>query len=102
MPVLDLQNQLGIDLDKWLLYQSNKQPYQRATMCHAFEKEWRECSDGIGTTRARKECDLEWEDLKECMTRQKMIKRMRTVLAQRKKMIKEGNYTLPNCESDSS
>uniref|UniRef100_A0AAX7T0J0 NADH dehydrogenase [ubiquinone] iron-sulfur protein 5 n=1 Tax=Astatotilapia calliptera TaxID=8154 RepID=A0AAX7T0J0_ASTCA len=71
MPFVDLQSRLGINLDRWLLLQSGEQPNKRAARCHAFEKEWIECSHGIGQTRAKKECQLEFEDFYECMHRQK-------------------------------
>ncbi|KAH0631084.1 hypothetical protein JD844_005175 [Phrynosoma platyrhinos] len=99
MPVLDLQDKLGIDLDRWFLNQTTKQPYQRASMCHAFEKDWLECSAGIGQTRAKKECQLEMEDLTECINMHKMIRRLVTITEQRKKLIKEGKYTPPDYHS---
>lgn len=99
MPFWNLQDQLGIDVDKWMVQQSSEQPYKRATRCHAFEKEWIECASGIGRTRARKECNLEYEDLEECVTRRKMITRMLTILAQKKQLIKEGKYTPPEHHS---
>ncbi|XP_041867708.1 NADH dehydrogenase [ubiquinone] iron-sulfur protein 5 [Melanotaenia boesemani] len=95
MPFVDLQTRLGIDLDRWLLLQSGEQPNKRAARCHAFEKEWVECSHGIGQTRAKKECKLEFEDFYECMHRQKMLKRLHTIRTQRDKLIKEGKYTPP-------
>lgn len=73
MPFVDLQEKLGVNIDRWMLVQSGPQPYQRAARCHAFEKEWIECSHGIGQTRARKECRVEFEDFYECMHRQKMV-----------------------------
>lgn len=73
MPFVDLQSRLGIHLDRWLLLQSGEQPYKRAARCHAFEKEWIECSHGIGATRAKKECQLEFEDFYECMHREKTV-----------------------------
>ncbi|XP_015273259.1 PREDICTED: NADH dehydrogenase [ubiquinone] iron-sulfur protein 5 [Gekko japonicus] len=96
MPLLDLQDKLGIDVDKWLTIQSAKQPYQRASVCHAFEKEWLECADGIGQIRAQKECKIEIDDLYECLNKQKMMQRMKTILEQRKKLIKAGKYTPPD------
>ncbi|KAF0024260.1 hypothetical protein F2P81_023062 [Scophthalmus maximus] len=71
MPFVDIQSRLGISIDHWLLVQSTKQPYKRASRCHAFEKEWIECSHGIGLTRAKKECQVEFEDFYECMHRHK-------------------------------
>ncbi|XP_063167733.1 NADH dehydrogenase [ubiquinone] iron-sulfur protein 5 [Candoia aspera] len=100
MPVLDLQNQLGLNLDRWMLHQSSKQPFKQASLCHTFEKDWLECSEGIGLTRAKEECRLEFEDLNECVTRRKMVQRMQAILKQRQIMIKEGKYTPPNYESD--
>lgn len=73
MPFVDFQSRFGINLDGWLLLQSGKQPNKRATRCHAFEKEWIECAHGIGQTRAKKECQLEYEDFYECMHRQKTV-----------------------------
>lgn len=73
MPFLDLKSRLGVGLDRWLLLQSGEQPNKRAARCHAFEKEWVECSHGIGKTRATKECQLEFEDFYECMHRQKTV-----------------------------
>ncbi|XP_054854714.1 NADH dehydrogenase [ubiquinone] iron-sulfur protein 5 [Eublepharis macularius] len=96
MPVLDLQDKLGIDIDRWFSIQTTKQPNQRASLCHAFEKEWLECADGIGYTRAKTECKLEKDDLTECLSRVKMMQRMRAILDQRKKLIKEGKYTPPD------
>uniref|UniRef100_UPI0009B474E7 NADH dehydrogenase [ubiquinone] iron-sulfur protein 5 n=1 Tax=Monopterus albus TaxID=43700 RepID=UPI0009B474E7 len=95
MPFVDLQSRLGINVDRWLLIQSGTQPYQRPARCHAFEKEWIECAHGIGQTRAKKECQLEFEDFYECMHREKMMRRLQTIRQQRDKMMKEGTYTPP-------
>lgn len=73
MPFVDLNKRFGINLDHWILVQSGPQPHQRAARCHAFEKEWIECAHGIGQTRAKKECKLEFEDFYECMHRQKTV-----------------------------
>ncbi|XP_005995635.1 NADH dehydrogenase [ubiquinone] iron-sulfur protein 5 [Latimeria chalumnae] len=96
MPFINLQDRLGINIDKWLLLQSGEQPYKRAARCHAFEKEWVECSDGIGQIRARRECKLEFEDFYECMHRFKTYKRMYEIKKQKEKLIKEGNYKPPD------
>ncbi|NWV16639.1 NDUS5 protein, partial [Origma solitaria] len=96
MPFLGLQKQLGIDVDSWLLRQSMAQPHGHAAACHAFEREWVECGHGLGQTRARRECQLEYEDFMECMKQTKLAKRLRTILEQRDKMIKEGKYTPPD------
>ncbi|XP_059206251.1 NADH dehydrogenase [ubiquinone] iron-sulfur protein 5 [Centropristis striata] len=96
MPLIDIQSKLGINMDKWILLQSGEQPYKRPARCHAFEKEWVECSHGIGQIRAKEECKLEYEDFYECMHRQKMHKRLYTIRQQRDKMIKEGTYTPPD------
>ncbi|XP_065713278.1 NADH dehydrogenase [ubiquinone] iron-sulfur protein 5 [Patagioenas fasciata] len=95
MPFWDLQRQLGIDMDRWLLRQSMPQPYSKAAACHAFEREWVECGHGLGQTRARRECQPEYEDFMECMHRTKLAVRLKTILEQRDKMIKEGKYTPP-------
>ncbi|XP_053124837.1 NADH dehydrogenase [ubiquinone] iron-sulfur protein 5 isoform X2 [Hemicordylus capensis] len=95
MPLFDLQEYLGIDLDKWFLIQSTTQPYKRASTCHAFEKEWLECAHGLGQMRAMKECKIEMDDLFECINRHKMIRRLMTITAQKKKLMKEGKYTPP-------
>ncbi|XP_053190368.1 NADH dehydrogenase [ubiquinone] iron-sulfur protein 5 [Scomber japonicus] len=99
MPFIDLQSRLGLDLDRWMLLQSGSQPNKRASRCHAFEKEWIECSNGIGQTRAKKECQVEFEDFYECMHRQKTHQRLHEIRKQRDKMVKEGSYTLPACHS---
>ncbi|KAM6959055.1 NADH dehydrogenase [ubiquinone] iron-sulfur protein 5 [Aplochiton taeniatus] len=99
MPFVDLQGKLGINLDKWLLIQSGEQPNKRAARCHAFEKEWIECSHGIGQTRAKKECKLEFEDFYECMHRQKTHKRLYDIRKQRDKLVKEGAYKIPAHQS---
>ncbi|XP_075995183.1 NADH dehydrogenase [ubiquinone] iron-sulfur protein 5 [Genypterus blacodes] len=99
MPFVDLQSRLGINLDRWISIQSGEQPYKRAARCHAFEKEWVECSSGIGQTRAKKECKLEYEDFLECMHKKKMINRLSTIRQQRDKMVKEGTYILPSCHT---
>ncbi|XP_031988513.1 NADH dehydrogenase [ubiquinone] iron-sulfur protein 5 [Corvus moneduloides] len=100
MPFWGLQKQLGIDVDSWLLRQSMPQPQRQAAACHAFEREWVECGHGLGQTRARRECQLEYEDFMECMKRTKLAKRLRTILEQRDKMIKEGKYTPPRMDKD--
>ncbi|KAK9394880.1 NADH dehydrogenase [Crotalus adamanteus] len=84
----------------WMLRLSSKQSFQQPSVCHTFEKEWLECSEGIGLTRAKEECRLEAEDLEECMTKRKMMQRVRAILKQRDLMIKEGKYTPPNYQSD--
>uniref|UniRef100_UPI002540B619 NADH dehydrogenase [ubiquinone] iron-sulfur protein 5 n=1 Tax=Euleptes europaea TaxID=460621 RepID=UPI002540B619 len=96
MPLLDLQDKLGIDVDRWVSIQSAKQPHQRAAICHAFEKEWLECAEGIGQTRAKTECKLEMDDLFECLNKYKMIRRIMAITAQKKKLMKEGLYTPPD------
>ncbi|XP_025941657.1 NADH dehydrogenase [ubiquinone] iron-sulfur protein 5 [Apteryx mantelli] len=96
MPFWDLQRQLGIDVDRWLLRQSTAQPYGAAAACHAFEREWVACGHGLGQTRARRECQPEYEDFLECMHRTKLATRLKTILDQRNKMIKEGKYTPPD------
>lgn len=73
MPFWDLQQQLGIDVDRWLLRQSMPQPHGNAGACHAFEREWVECGHGLGQTRARRECQPEYEDFMECMHRTKLV-----------------------------
>lgn len=73
MPFVDVQSRLGINLDRWVLLQSGDQPHKKPARCHAFEKELIECSHGIGHTRAKKECKLEFEDFYECMHRQKLV-----------------------------
>lgn len=74
MPFVDIQSRLGINLDRWILTQSGEQPYKRAARCHAFEKDWIECSNGIGLKRAKEECKVEFEDFYECMHREKTVK----------------------------
>ncbi|NXT89881.1 NDUS5 protein, partial [Anhinga rufa] len=96
MPFWELQKQLGIDMDRWLLRQSMPQPYGKAGACHAFEREWVECGHGLGQTRARRECRPEYEDFMERMHRNKLAARLKTILEQRDKMIKEGKYTPPD------
>ncbi|NWY68081.1 NDUS5 protein, partial [Erithacus rubecula] len=95
MPFWDLQKRLGIDVDSWLLRQSMPQPHGQAALCHAFEREWVECGHGLGQTRARRECRLEYEDFLECMHRTKLAQRLRIILEQRDKMIKQGKYKPP-------
>ncbi|KAM7029564.1 NADH dehydrogenase [ubiquinone] iron-sulfur protein 5 [Acridotheres tristis] len=96
MPFWGLQKQLGIDVDSWLVRQSMPQPHGQASICHAFEREWVECGHGLGQTRARRECQLEYEDFMECMKRTKLAQRLRIILEQRDKMIKQGKYTPPD------
>uniref|UniRef100_A0A1A8GHU8 NADH dehydrogenase [ubiquinone] iron-sulfur protein 5 n=1 Tax=Nothobranchius korthausae TaxID=1143690 RepID=A0A1A8GHU8_9TELE len=95
MPFVDLQSRLGINLDRWLVIQCGSQPYKNAARCHAFEKEWIECAHGIGHTRAKEECKLEYEDFYECILRHKTMKRLDAIRQQRDKMVKEGTYTPP-------
>uniref|UniRef100_A0A8D0FYE4 NADH dehydrogenase [ubiquinone] iron-sulfur protein 5 n=1 Tax=Sphenodon punctatus TaxID=8508 RepID=A0A8D0FYE4_SPHPU len=96
MPFLDLQKTLGINMDQWMILQSSKQPYKKPARCTVFEKEWLECSSGIGLIRANKECSIEMEDFMECVQRAKMVKRMTTILRQKEKLMKEGKYTPPD------
>ncbi|NWW31360.1 NDUS5 protein, partial [Panurus biarmicus] len=96
MPFWGLQKQLGIDVDSWLVRQSMPQPHGQAAACHAFEREWVECGHGLGQTRARRECQLEYEDFMECMNRTKLAQRLRIILEQRDRMIKQGKYTPPD------
>ncbi|XP_014801977.1 PREDICTED: NADH dehydrogenase [ubiquinone] iron-sulfur protein 5 [Calidris pugnax] len=99
MPFWELQKQLGIDVDRWLLRQSTAQPYGKAGACHAFEREWVECGHGLGQTRARRECQPEYEDFVVCLPPLSALcqaVRLRTILEQRDKMIKEGKYTPPD------
>ncbi|KAJ8273072.1 hypothetical protein GJAV_G00097080 [Gymnothorax javanicus] len=91
MPVIDLHSRFGLNLDRWILTQSGKQPYNQAARCHAFEKEWIECSNGIGQTRARQECRVEFEDFYECMHRQKTHKRLYEIRKQKEKLAKEAS-----------
>ncbi|XP_036208530.1 akirin-1 isoform X6 [Myotis myotis] len=100
MPFFDIQKKLGIDLDRWLSIQSAEQPHRIPSRCHAFEKEWIECSHGIGGIRARKECKIEYEDLLECLLRQKTMKRLSAIMKQRNQLIKEGKYTPPSHHMD--
>nr|XP_020656284.1 NADH dehydrogenase [ubiquinone] iron-sulfur protein 5 [Pogona vitticeps]XP_020656285.1 NADH dehydrogenase [ubiquinone] iron-sulfur protein 5 [Pogona vitticeps] len=100
MPFIDFQELLGIDLDRWYLQLTGKQPYKQAARCHAFEKEWLECAEGIGELRAKNECKTELEDLRECMTMQKMSERIRMIREQKRKLIKEGKYTPPEHHCD--
>ncbi|XP_072274017.1 NADH dehydrogenase [ubiquinone] iron-sulfur protein 5 [Pyxicephalus adspersus] len=100
MPFFDLQSKLGIDIDKWLLLQSGKQVHHEAGRCHAFEKEWVECSHGIGKIRAVKECKLEYEDFMECMHRTKTLQRLKAIKEQMQKLEKEGKYKAPDFSQD--
>ncbi|KAM8976527.1 NADH dehydrogenase [ubiquinone] iron-sulfur protein 5 [Pelodytes ibericus] len=100
MPFIDVQSKLGINVDKWLLLQSGEQPYRQVAKCHSFEKEWVECSSGIGQIRARKECKLEFEDFYECMHRTKTLQRLKAIQEQRKKLEKEGKYKVPDLSKE--
>lgn len=95
MPFFDVQKKLGVDLDHWMTIQSAEQPHRIPARCHAFEKEWIECAHGIGSIRAEKECKIEFEDFRECLLRQKTMKRLNAIKRQRDKLIKEGKYTPP-------
>ncbi|KAM9241595.1 NADH dehydrogenase [ubiquinone] iron-sulfur protein 5 isoform 1-T2 [Trichechus inunguis] len=95
MPFFDVQKRLGLNIDHWMTIQSAEQPYRHSARCHAFEKEWIECAHGIGGIRAEKECKIEFDDLTECLLRQKTMKRVATIKQQRAKLIKEGKYTPP-------
>ncbi|KAM4699012.1 NADH dehydrogenase [ubiquinone] iron-sulfur protein 5 [Discoglossus pictus] len=96
MPFIDVQSKLGINVDKWLLLQSSEQPHRLPARCHAFEKEWVECANGIGRIRARKECKLEYEDFIECMHRHKTRKRLQDIQDQKAKLEKAGQYKAPD------
>ncbi|NXC33124.1 NDUS5 protein, partial [Campylorhamphus procurvoides] len=96
MPFWDLQKQLGIDVDSWLLRQSMPQPHRRAAVCHAFEREWVEGWCGFHICGAARTCP---GDPLRAVTPPRcpcQAKRLRTILEQRDKMIKEGKYTPPD------
>ncbi|XP_037683581.1 NADH dehydrogenase [ubiquinone] iron-sulfur protein 5 [Choloepus didactylus] len=95
MPFFDVQKKLGLNIDRWMTIQSAEQPYKLPSRCHAFEKEWIECAHGIGGIRAEKECKIEFDDLVECLLRQKTMRRVSAIKRQREKLIKEGKYTPP-------
>uniref|UniRef100_UPI0014864AE6 NADH dehydrogenase [ubiquinone] iron-sulfur protein 5-like n=1 Tax=Arvicanthis niloticus TaxID=61156 RepID=UPI0014864AE6 len=95
MPFLDIQKKLGISLDRHIMFLSAEQPYKNAARCHALETEWIECAHGIGATRAKKECKIEFEDFEECFLQYKTIRRMHDIKKQREKLMKEGKYTPP-------
>uniref|UniRef100_UPI001486DF90 NADH dehydrogenase [ubiquinone] iron-sulfur protein 5-like n=1 Tax=Arvicanthis niloticus TaxID=61156 RepID=UPI001486DF90 len=95
MPFLDIQKKLGISLDRHFSFLSVEQPYKNAARCHTFEKEWIECAHGIGATRVKKECKIEYDDFEECFLRYKTIRQMYEIKKQREKLMKEGKYTLP-------
>ncbi|NXE43907.1 NDUS5 protein, partial [Ptilorrhoa leucosticta] len=96
MPFWGLQKQLGMNVDSWLLWQSMPQPHGQAVACHAFELKWVEWGHGLGQTRTCRQCQLEYEDLMECMKRAKLAKWLQTILEQWDKMMKEGKYTPPD------
>ncbi|KAM3933248.1 NADH dehydrogenase [ubiquinone] iron-sulfur protein 5 [Leptodactylus fuscus] len=100
MPFLDLQNKLGINVDKWMLLQSSEQPFRKAARCHSFEKDWVECIHGIGNIRAKKECKLEYEDFLECMHRSKTMQRLSVIREQKEKLEKAGKYKAPDFSKD--
>ncbi|XP_069828640.1 NADH dehydrogenase [ubiquinone] iron-sulfur protein 5 [Dendropsophus ebraccatus] len=102
MPFLDLQKKFGINVDRWLLLQSSEQPLRHVGRCHSFEKDWVECSHGIGATRAKKECNLEYEDFLECMHRGKTLERLKAIQEQKKKLEKEGKYKAPDFSEDAN
>ncbi|KAG9467016.1 NADH dehydrogenase [ubiquinone] iron-sulfur protein 5 [Eleutherodactylus coqui] len=96
MPFLDLQKRLGIDIDRWMLLQSAGQPQRHVGRCHSFEKDWIECAHGIGMIRAKRECNLEYEDFLECMQRTKTLERLLAIRQQKEKLEKEGKYKAPD------
>ncbi|KAG8451601.1 hypothetical protein GDO86_003701 [Hymenochirus boettgeri] len=102
MPFIDLQSKLGINVDKWLLLQSSEQPFRGVSLCHSFEKEWVECSSGIGKIRAQKECKLEYEDFMECLHRTKLRQRLKEIQGQKKQLEKEGKYKTPDFSKDNN
>ncbi|NXC91356.1 NDUS5 protein, partial [Cercotrichas coryphoeus] len=85
MPFWGLQKQLGIDVD--------------STACHAFEGEWVECRHGLGQTCTRRECRLKYGDFMECMKRTHLAQRLWVILEQWDSMIKQGEYTPPDCHT---
>ncbi|XP_036127613.1 NADH dehydrogenase [ubiquinone] iron-sulfur protein 5-like [Molossus molossus] len=93
MPFFDIQKRLGIDLDHWMTIQSADQSRKIPSQCHAFEKEWIECSHGIDAIHAEKECKIEYDDFVECLLQQKTMKRLSAILRQRYKLIEEGKFT---------
>ncbi|TRY84298.1 hypothetical protein DNTS_025416 [Danionella cerebrum] len=74
----------SFDIDRWLL-PGAKQPWSNASTCFAYQKEWIECSDGIGRLRAIDECKIEWEDFMECTHQTKTLQRLKQIRLQRDK-----------------
>lgn len=62
----DMEKRLCISLDPHLITQSSEQSFKIPPWCHCFEKEWIECTHGIGIIWAQKEYRIVYEDFKEC------------------------------------
>ncbi|NXU06023.1 NDUS5 protein, partial [Buphagus erythrorhynchus] len=62
---------------------------------HTFEREWVECRHGLGQTCTCCECQLKYEDFMECVKLTNLAQRLRVILEQRDRMIKQGKYTPP-------
>ncbi|CAM9634028.1 unnamed protein product [Lampetra fluviatilis] len=93
MPFLDVKAWLGVEFDQLFTVRSKDNMARRAGRCHLYEQEVIDCSHGLGTVRASRECQHEIEDYKECLFKAKMIERMKVILQQRDKLIQEGKYT---------
>lgn len=74
MAYWELQDALGINTDKWLINMSSEQPFKKASRCYSFEKDWIQCTHGIGQTRANVECSIEYEDFLECLHKSKTVR----------------------------
>ncbi|XP_071483758.1 NADH dehydrogenase [ubiquinone] iron-sulfur protein 5-like [Diadema setosum] len=63
--------------------------------CKNYEADFLRCAAKIGALRAEKECSIEIEDFRECVTGSKRLDRIRTIMKRRDQLVKEGKYTPP-------
>ncbi|XP_033644901.1 NADH dehydrogenase [ubiquinone] iron-sulfur protein 5-like [Asterias rubens] len=91
MPFLHLH-----DLDKpYIGLQYPEVPILEKPRCSNLELDWLRCANGLGWNRAKKECKLELGDFLECCQGTKKVARVKTIMAQRDKLVSEGKYTPP-------
>lgn len=68
---------------------------QQGRICGFFEAQFFRCMEAYGAKLGRLYCDLEHRDLKECITMDKQRKRSNAIVAQRKKLYREGKLEKP-------
>ncbi|MFH4975979.1 hypothetical protein AB6A40_002688 [Gnathostoma spinigerum] len=63
---------------------------QQGRKCGFFEAQFYRCAEAYGAKLARKYCDLEWRDYRECLSEEKQKKRINAIRMERRKQYLQG------------